>query len=72
LRKEAQVIVEIILRQRTGEATRIGTLPSAKVGDRVRIDGDETWVITQCMLPAYVGGPRRVVCERLERYRRAV
>lgn len=66
------MIVEIILRQHTGEdALRIGSLPSISVGDRVRIDGRADWVIARCLLPAYVGGPRRVVCERLARRRRA-
>jgi hypothetical protein len=70
--KEAQLIVEIILRQRTGEVKRIGTLPSIRVGERVRIDGQDEWLITRSLSPAYVGGPRRVICERRARQRRAV
>ena len=66
------VIVEIILRQRTGEVARIGTLPSIRVGERVRIDGQDGWVITRSMPPAYVGAPRRIVCERRAQQRRVV
>ena len=62
--KEAQVIVEIILRQRTGDVKRIGSLPSVWVGERVRIDGQDEWVITRCIAPASAGGTRRVICER--------
>lgn len=65
------MIVEIILRQRGGAASRIGSLPSVGVGDCVRIDGRDDWVIVRCLPPAEVGGPRRVLCERLLRERRA-
>ena len=64
-------IVEIILRQRTGEALRIGALRSVRVGARVRIDGRDDWVVTRCLPPISAGGPRRVVCERLAGDRRA-
>ncbi|MGE5151084.1 MAG: hypothetical protein ACM3II_13255 [Rhodospirillaceae bacterium] len=61
------MIIEIILRQRTGDVKRIGSLPSARVGERVRIDGQDEWVITRCIAPASAGETRRVICERQPR-----
>ena len=65
------MIVEIVLRQRAGDVLRIGALRSVGVGDPVRVDGRDDWVIVRCLLPRYAGGPRRVVCERRARRRRA-
>jgi hypothetical protein len=63
------MIVEIMLRQTSGYVLRIGSLPGVGLGDRVRIDSREDWIIVRCV-PARLGGSRRVECERAPLQRR--
>jgi hypothetical protein len=59
------MVVEIMLRQRSGHgALRIGSLSAVRVGDRIRIDGRNDWVIVRRLRPKLVGAACRVECER--------
>jgi hypothetical protein len=59
------MIAEIMLRQRSGHwALRIGSLRTARVGARVRIDGRDDWVIFRRLRPRLGGAVCRVECAR--------
>jgi hypothetical protein len=71
------MIVEIMLRQTSGYALRIGWLPSVRLGDRVRIDGRDEWVIARCLprisvavAASSVGGRRCISASQPRRWRR--